>query len=195
MLRAWSTLAGALLSSSPARLVLLHGPLLLQSLESRMTSRGACMSTCCPRTIISRYEGKMVKSLSKPQGLYLRLTQTANTTRVHRPISQKQLPCSEAREVPPWPTFTTPPCKGPTGRPELTTPTTSPDAYAAYVEGSHILGRTYGTLDRTAELLAKLLSGCEDPHVTALFEAVRALLGLTEPPTKPAMASPSQGLT
>ena len=32
---------------------------------------------------------------------------------------------------------------------------------------------TYGALDRTAELLAKLLSGSEDPDVTALSEAVK----------------------
>ena len=40
---------------------------------------------------------------------------------------------------------------------------------------------TYGALDRTAELLAKLLSGSEDPDVTALSEAVKAKLGITEP--------------
>ena len=33
---------------------------------------------------------------------------------------------------------------------------------------------THGALDRTAELLAKLLSGSEDPDVTALSEAVKA---------------------
>ena len=40
---------------------------------------------------------------------------------------------------------------------------------------------THGALDRTAELLAKLLSGSEDPDVTALSEAVKAKLGITEP--------------
>ena len=49
----------------------------------------------------------------------------------------------------------------------------------AYVEESHSPGPTYGALDRTAELLAKLLSGSKDPDVTALFEAVKAKLGIT----------------
>ena len=38
---------------------------------------------------------------------------------------------------------------------------------------------THGALDRTAELLAKLLSGSEDPDVTALSEAVKGKLGIT----------------
>ena len=50
---------------------------------------------------------------------------------------------------------------------------------------------TYGALDRTAERLAKLLSGSEDPDVTALSEAVKAKLGITEPLPKPALLSPS----
>ena len=54
---------------------------------------------------------------------------------------------------------------------------------------------TYGALDRTAELLAKLLSGAEDPDVTALSEAVKANLGITEPLPKPALLSPSPGLS
>ena len=49
----------------------------------------------------------------------------------------------------------------------------------AYVEESHSRGPTYGALDRTAELLANLLSGSEDPDVTALSEAVKAKLGVT----------------
>ena len=44
----------------------------------------------------------------------------------------------------------------------------------AYVEESHSPGPTYGALDRTAELRAKLLSGSKDPDVTALSEAVKA---------------------
>ena len=52
---------------------------------------------------------------------------------------------------------------------------------------------TYGALDRTAELLAKLLFGSEDPDVTALSEAVKAKLGITEPLPKPALLSPSLG--
>ena len=54
---------------------------------------------------------------------------------------------------------------------------------------------TSGALDRTAELLAKLLSGSEDPDVTALSEAVKAKLGITEPLPKPALLSPSPGLS
>ena len=65
----------------------------------------------------------------------------------------------------------------------------------AYVEESHSPGPTYGALDRTAELLAKLLSGPEDPDVTALSEAVQAALGITEPLPKQALASPSPGLS
>ena len=52
---------------------------------------------------------------------------------------------------------------------------------------------THGALDRTAELLAKLLSGSEDPDVTALSEDVKAKLGHTEPLPKPALLSPSPG--
>ena len=51
----------------------------------------------------------------------------------------------------------------------------------------------HGTLDRMAELLAKLLSGSEDPDVTALSEAVKAKLGITEPLPKPTLLSPSPG--
>ena len=54
---------------------------------------------------------------------------------------------------------------------------------------------THGALDRTAELLAKLLSGSEDRDVTALSEAVKAKLGITEPLPKPALLSPSPGLS
>ena len=65
----------------------------------------------------------------------------------------------------------------------------------AYVQDSHLPGLTYGALDRTAELLSKRLSGSEDPDVTALSEAVRVKLGITEPLPKPALASPSLGLS
>ena len=44
---------------------------------------------------------------------------------------------------------------------------------------------THGALDPGAEPLAKLLSGSEDPDVTALSEAVKAKLGITEPLPKP----------
>ena len=54
---------------------------------------------------------------------------------------------------------------------------------------------THGALDRMAELLAKLLSGSEDPDVTALSEAVKAKFGITEPLSKPALLPPSPGLS
>ena len=65
----------------------------------------------------------------------------------------------------------------------------------AYVEESHSPGPTYCALDGTAELLAKLLSGSEDPDVRAVCEAVKAKLGITEPLPQPAVASPSPGLS
>ena len=54
---------------------------------------------------------------------------------------------------------------------------------------------THGAVDRTAELLAKLLSASEDPDVTALSKAVKAKLGITEPLPKPALLSPSPRLS
>ena len=66
---------------------------------------------------------------------------------------------------------------------------------SAYVEESHSPGPTYGAFDRAAKLLAKLLSGSEDPDVTALFETVKAKLGVTEPLPKPALASPCPGFS
>ena len=54
---------------------------------------------------------------------------------------------------------------------------------------------THGALDRTAERLPKLLSGSEDRDVTALSEAVKAELGITEPLPKPALLPPSPGLS
>ena len=95
----------------------------------------------------------------------------------------------------PWPTFPTSPWEAPTWRPELPTRTITPEAYAAYVESSHIPGPAYGALDRTAQLLAKPLSGSEDPDVTALSEAVRGKLGISETLNKLAMASLSRGLS
>ena len=65
----------------------------------------------------------------------------------------------------------------------------------AYVKASHLPEPTHGALDRTAKLLAKLLSGSEDPDVTALSDAVKAKLGLTEPLPQRAPLSPSPGLS
>ena len=65
----------------------------------------------------------------------------------------------------------------------------------AYLRHPHLPEPTHGALDRTAELLAKLLSGSEDPDVTALSEAIKAKLGITEPLPQPALAPPSPGLS
>ena len=54
---------------------------------------------------------------------------------------------------------------------------------------------TLCALDHTAELLAKLLSGSEDPDVTALSEAIKAKLGIAEPLPKPELPSLSPGLS
>ena len=59
----------------------------------------------------------------------------------------------------------------------------------------HLPEPTCGALDRTAEILAKLLSGSEDPDVTTLSEAVKAKLRIIEPLPQPALASPSPGLS
>ena len=83
--------------------------------------------------------------------------------------------------------------RGSAWHPELQTTIRSPDVCPAYVEDPHLPGPTYGDLDRTAELLARLLSGSEDLDLRALSEAVRAKLGIIEPLSKPALASPSPG--
>ena len=85
--------------------------------------------------------------------------------------------------------------RGSAWRPELPTTIRIPEVCPAYVEDPHLPVPTYGALDRTAELLAKLLSGSEGPDVTALSEAVSAKLGITEPLPKPALASPSPGMS
>ena len=83
--------------------------------------------------------------------------------------------------------------RGQAWRPELPTTSRNTEVCPAYVKDSHLLEPTYGALDRTAELLAKLLSGSEDPDVTALSVAVKAKLGITKPLPKPAPASPPPG--
>ena len=77
----------------------------------------------------------------------------------------------------------------PVWRPDLPITSRSP------VKDLHLPEPTYGALDRTAQLLAKLLSGSEDPDVTALSEAVKAKLGITEPLPQLALPSPSPGLS
>ena len=71
----------------------------------------------------------------------------------------------------------------------------APEVDPTRVEEQHHPRPTYGALDHTAELLAKLLSGSEDPDVTALSEAIKAKLGIAEPLPKPEFASPSPGLS
>ena len=77
----------------------------------------------------------------------------------------------------------------PVWRPELPNTSNNP------LKDPYLPEPTYGALDRTAELLAKLLSGSEDPDVTALSDAVKAKLGITEPLPQPALGSPSHGLS
>ena len=85
--------------------------------------------------------------------------------------------------------------RGPVWRPQQPITSTSPEVCPAYVKDPHLPKQTYGALDHTAELLAKLLFGSEDPDVTALSEAVKAKLIITEPLPQPALASPFPGLS
>ena len=71
----------------------------------------------------------------------------------------------------------------------------APEVGPTRVEGQHHPRPTYGALDHTTELLAKLLSGSEDPDVTALSEAIKAKLGIAERLPKPELSSPSHGLS
>ena len=71
----------------------------------------------------------------------------------------------------------------------------APEVGPTRVEEQHHPRPTYGALDHTAELLAKLLSGSEDPDVTALSEAIKAKLGIAEPIPKPELPSLSPGLS
>ena len=83
--------------------------------------------------------------------------------------------------------------RGPVWHTELLITGRIPEVCPAYVKDPNLSEPTYRALDRTAELLAKLLSGSEDPDVTALSEAVKAKLGITDPLPKPALASPTPG--
>ena len=85
--------------------------------------------------------------------------------------------------------------RGPVWRRELPTSIRSPEVCPAYAKDPHLPEPTYGALDCTAEPLAKLQSGSEDPDVTALSEALKAKLLMTEPLPKPALASRSPGLS
>ena len=83
----------------------------------------------------------------------------------------------------------------PVWRPELPITSRGPEVCPTYVKDPPLPEPTYGALDRTAELLVKLLSGSEDPDVTALSDSLKAKLGISEPLPKPALASPSPGLS
>ena len=71
----------------------------------------------------------------------------------------------------------------------------APEVGPTRVEEQHHPRPTYGALDHTAELLAKLLSGSEEPDVTALSEAIKAKQGIAEPLPKPELPSLSPGLS
>ena len=71
----------------------------------------------------------------------------------------------------------------------------APEVGPTRVEEQHHPRPTYGALDHTAELLAKLLSGSEGPDVTALSEAIKAKLGIAEPLPNPELPSLSPGLS
>ena len=71
----------------------------------------------------------------------------------------------------------------------------APEVGPTRVEEQHHPRPTYGALDHTAELLTKLLSGSEDPDVTALSEAIKAKLGIAEPLPGPELPSLSPGLS
>ena len=71
----------------------------------------------------------------------------------------------------------------------------APEVGATQVEGQHHPRPTYAALDHTAELLAKLLSGSEDPDVKAVSEAIKAKLGIAKPLPKPELSSPSPGMS
>ena len=71
----------------------------------------------------------------------------------------------------------------------------APEVGPTRVEEQHHPRPTYGALDQTAELLAKFLSGSEDPDVTALSEAIKAKLGIAEPLPKPELLSLSPRLS
>ena len=85
--------------------------------------------------------------------------------------------------------------RGPVWHPELPITSRSPEVCPAYVKDPDVAEPSHGALDRTAELPPKLLSGSEDPDVTALLEAVNAKWGITEPLPQPALASASPGLS
>ena len=76
--------------------------------------------------------------------------------------------------------------RGSAWRPELLTTSRNPEVCPAYVGDSHLPGPTYGALDRTTELLAKLLSWSEGPDMTDLSEAGKAKLGIRERLPEPA---------
>ena len=149
----------------PARPLLLRP---LGVLKNKRTYEGGWTSICSTRSTTSPSEGKMEKYLLKPLGLRPKIemgsfpysgppTDIAETVSLPRRQRVHEYPRAWHADLP---TTSRAPDKGPNPlHPEP----------------------THGALDRTAELLAKLLSGSEDPDVTALSEAVKAKLGITEP--------------
>ena len=101
----------------------------------------------------------------------------------------------------PWPAFGIPPCKSLRGDVNHPQQGEHQKIGPAYGHPNPRMGSSptpepaYGALNRPVEQLAKLSSGSKNAHVTAPSEAVRAKLGITEPLTKPAMASLSPVLT
>ena len=84
--------------------------------------------------------------------------------------------------------------RGPVLPQELRVTSKSPELCPAYVRDPHLPEPTHGALDRTAEPLAKLPSWSENPDVTALSEAVKAKLGITEPLAQPELATLAEHL-
>ena len=186
MVTACSTFAEDLLSPSPVPPALLLGLRQLEvsrnkALRNNTNLEGEWTSIFSARSTTSPSQGKMQRNHSKPW---------------HPNHTWTRVPTLTPAHVQTWSTL----CLYPGDREgqyglELPTISRSPEPCPAYVKDPHLPEPTYGALDRTAELLAKLLSGSEDPDVTALSEAVKAKLGITERLPKPALASFSPGLS
>ena len=177
MLTARSTSACELLSPSAAQPALHLRLRQWKALKDKTNQEGEWTSTCSTKSTTSPSEGKMERKLSKPWGHH----QKADTGSSY--YSGPPTDLADTVSLPKHP-------RGSAWRPELPTTIRSPEVCPAYVEDSHHPGPTYGALERTAELLARLLFGSEDPDVTALSEAVKAKLDITEPLPKPVLAHP-----
>ena len=163
----------------PARPLLLRR---LGVLKNKRTYEGGWTSICSTRSTTSPSGGKMEKYLLKPSGLRPKQRWGPSLIRGHLSDIAETVSLPRRPRVHEYPRA---------WHPDL--PTTSRAAEKS-LDPLH-LEPTHGALDRRAKLLAKLLSGYEDPDVTALSEAVKAKLGITEPLLKPALLSPSLGLS